>query len=305
MDNKNTNRLNMINTVVTFSDDNPTPTAGIPAYATALGAVKTKRTLINGLNIVAGEASTGVTLDTNVLRKAMQDLALKCAAGTFAFASTTNNETLKVKVNFKEYQLKNEKKEDVDDVCEGIQIATNDNIADVVDYGVATTDPADLLTAIGLYRTASQNPRNKIIAKSQAGADAVRMVGEIISDLFENKMDKMIDTLKGSNRTHWNSYQQAREIIDLGSTTAKARGTVLDELDVPKSNVKFSIFNTGTTNLVMSVITDAKGKFNASGIPAGDYDFKWELAGFVTVTETNVHISAGKELQRKIVMKAV
>jgi hypothetical protein len=48
-----------------------------------------------------------------------------------------------------------------------------------------------------------------------------------------------------------------------------------------------------------------KGKFNAAKLPAGDFDFVFEKENYKTVTETNVHISAGKELKRKIVMDAV
>jgi hypothetical protein len=48
-----------------------------------------------------------------------------------------------------------------------------------------------------------------------------------------------------------------------------------------------------------------KGKFNAAKLPPGNFDFVFEKEGYKTVTETNVKISAGKELKRKIVMDAV
>jgi hypothetical protein len=295
----------MINSTTTYADGNTAATSGISMFATVLGQVKTKMVLINGLNIIAGGTSKGVTLDTNALRTAMESLAAKCAAGTYGFGSSTSNNTLKALVNYKEYQLQGIKKEDVDDVCEKIQQATDTNIAGAMTFGVAATDPADLLIAINLYRTATQNPRNAIIAKSQANDNAVQMVGEIIKDLFEDQLDRMVETLKVSDNAYWKAWKQAREIIDLGSTTGKARGSVKTELDVPLSNVKFSIFNAGTTDLVKFVITDAKGRFNAPGLLPGNYDFKWELAGYITVTESNFKLSAGKEVQRKIVMKAV
>ena len=74
---------------------------------------------------------------------------------------------------------------------------------------------------------------------------------------------------------------------------------------MPLSNVKLSLFKTGTPTLIKSVITDAKGKFNATDLPAGSDDIKWELAGYNTIQELNVKVSAGKELKRKIVMKKV
>ena len=255
------------------------------------------------MNTVAGGTSTGVTLDTNNLRTAMQDLAVKCAAGTFAYASSVSDNTLKAKVNYKGYQLDKIKKEDVDDVCEGIRTATDGVIAAVAGFGVLPADTTDLKTAIDLYRIASQNPRQAIITKSQANKKGTVMIGEVITDLLIAQMDKMVDTLKVSNRGYWDGWKQAREIIDLGSTTAKVRGTVKDELDVPLSNARFSIFKTGTTTLVKMVVTDAKGKFNASGLSPGGFDFKWELTGYVSVDELNVKIAAGKELKRTIVLK--
>ncbi len=59
----------------------------------------------------------------------------------------------------------------------------------------------------------------------------------------------------------------------------------------------------GTDSIVKQVITDAEGKFSAAQLPTGDFDFRWELEGYMTVSEGNVHIAAGKELKRKIVMK--
>jgi hypothetical protein len=40
----------------------------------------------------------------------------------------------------------------------------------------------------------------------------------------------------------------------LGSTTAKVRGTVLDENDVPLKDVSFKILKTGTTEEVAKVL---------------------------------------------------
>ncbi len=301
------NRVNMINAVIVLSDlpGSVTATSGISAYATVLGQVKTKMVLINGANIIGGGSTSGVTLDTKGLRKAMELIAMKCANATIGFANSTHNNTLKALVNISASKLAGTQKEDVDDVCEGIQNATAANIGGAITFGALATDPADLGSAIGLYRTASQKPRNAVISRSQAKKDVSRMVGEVVADLFVGQMDKMVDTLKVSNVGYWKSYKQAREIINLGSTTAKVRGSVKDELDVPKSNVRFSIFKTGTATLVTMVITDAKGKFNATNLPVGDFDFKWELDTYITVTETNVHIAAGKELQRRIVLKKV
>lgn len=69
--------MNMIAAVINFYDVNTAAVAGIPAFATTMTDVKTKKTLIDNLNIVAGGSTEGVTLDTNNIRRAMEALALK------------------------------------------------------------------------------------------------------------------------------------------------------------------------------------------------------------------------------------
>lgn len=303
MKTKNSNRVNMINSTIGYSDANTAATAGIPSYATVLAQVKSKMVLINSLNQIGDGSTKGVTLDTNALRKEMTTLALKCANATLAFANSTHNNTLAALVNYSESQLNRTKKEDIDDVCQAIHDATDSNIADASNFGVTPTDVTDLQAAIDLYRIASQNPRQAIISKSQAKKQVTNMIREVIDELLVAQLDKMVNTLKATNKVFYDGFKQAREILDLGTTTAKVRGTVLDEEDVPLRGVIFSILDTGTEDEVARAKTDIKGKFNASKLPAGLFDFKWELKGYKTVLETEVKISNGKELKRKVVME--
>lgn len=292
----------MINSNITYCDANTAATAGIPSFGTVSGSVKSKMVLINSLNQIAEGTTKGVTLDTKAIRKEMTALALKCANATLAFANSTSNNTLAALVNYSESKLNGLKKEDVDDVCQAIHDATDTNFAGASNFGVVASDVTDLQAAIDLYRTASQNPRQAIITKSQAKKQVATMVREVIDDLLVKQLDKMANTLKLTNKNFVDGYRQSREILDLGTTTAKVRGTVLDDEDVPLKGVIFSILDSGTEDEVASVKTDNKGKFNASKLKAGLFDFKWELNGYKPVIETEVKISNGKELKRKVVM---
>jgi hypothetical protein len=303
MKTESSNRVNMINANITYCDANTTATSGITSFATVLGNVKSKMVLINSLNQIGDGTTTGVTLDTKLLRKAMTGLALKCGNATLAYANSVHNNTLAALVNYTESKLNSLKKEDVDDTCEAIHDATNDNIAAVTPFGATATDVTDLQAAIALYRTASQNPRQAIISRSQAKLQADNMIREVIDDLLAGQLDKMAGTLKLSNPEFYSGYKQSREIIDLGTTTAKIRGTVLDVNDTPLRNVEFTIYKTGTGEVVAETRTDIKGKYGISKLPVGIVDLKWVLSGYKTVTEREVKITAGKELRRKIVME--
>ncbi len=305
MKTEDSNRVNMINANITICDANTAATAGIPSFVIVLGSVKSKMVLINSLNQIGEGGTTGVTLDTNVLRSEMTARAFKCANATLAYANSTNNNTLAALVNYSETKLNSLKKEVVDDVCEAIHDATDANIAGATNFGVNATDVTDLQTAIDLYRTASQNPRQAIISKSQAKKKVTRMIREVLDDLLVAQLDKMVNTLKLTNKDFFDAYKQSREIIDLGSTSAKVRGTVLDINDAPVKGVEFVIRETGTLTKVAETETDIKGKYGVSKLPVGDFDFEWSKDGYKTVTEENVHISAGKDLRRKIVMRSV
>ena len=296
------NRVNMVNSTLGYCNANLSATSGITQFGIVLGGVSAKMVLVNSLNQIASGSSTGVTLDTNLLRSTMTSIALKCGNATLAYANATNNNSLAELVNYTESKLNRAKKEDIDDLCARIHDATAANFAAVEDYGLVAADVTDLQSSIDLYRVASQNPRQAIISKSQANEQIERIVRMVIDDLLVGQLDKMVNTLKMTNVEFWNGYYQAREIIDLGRTTAKIRGTVLDVNDTPLRGVEFSVLRAGTEALVAQGVTDLKGKFNVANLPAGMVDLRWVLAGFVTVEEADVKIVAGKELQRKVVM---
>ena len=302
MDTKNNNRVNMIDTTTGYCDANTGSTSGIPAFALRLADVKTKRVLINALNQIGIGNTKGVTQDTNLLRLTMRKIAMKCANATIAFANFSHNNTLLQAVNFNKSKLDKLSKGDIDDACQAIHDAANDNIADVVNFGIVAGDVTDLQTAITVYRVSSQNPRQAIISKGEAISDSKNLVKEIVRDLFEGQMDKMANTLEETDNTFWKGYFRSRDVVDLGTTFAKVSGTVFTVLDAPLDGVTFSMFETGTENLVKEVKTDVDGKFKTGKVAVGDFDFKWEKNGYQIKTELNVHISAGKEVRRKLVM---
>jgi len=300
MENVESNRVNMIQTTAGYCDGNSGATAGIGAFAGVLGTVKNKLVLINGLDQIGMGTTTGVTMDTNLLRATMSNIGIKCASAVVAFANSTNNNTLKAKVNYTISDLNKMKKDEVDDVCQTIHDETNTNIAGAGPFGIVAGDVTDLQTAIDLYRASIQKPRQAIISRSQAIDQMKEQIGSTVQNLLGGQMDKMVNTLKTANADFYSGYYKAREVIDLGATTGKVRGTVTDVNDVQLANVRFTITKTGTGEVVGQTETDAAGKFGISNLAPGDYDFTWELAGYVTQTETNVHLAAGKELKRRV-----
>lgn len=302
MKTKVSNRVNMIHTTISYCVANTAVTAGIPMVGVVLGQIIAKMELVNSLNQKSIGTSVGVTLDTNGLRQTMVELALKCGCGTLAYANSVKNNTLAAKVNYSETDLDLAKKEEVDDLCQNIHDGAAAHLLAISDFGVLAGDVAQLQSAIDLYRASSQNPRQAIVNRSGAIQQLEGLVREVIGDLLAGQLDNLVNTLKLTQPDFCRGYFLAREIIDLGRTTAKIRGKVLDEQDVPLKEVQFSIYKAGTNELLAKHSTDVKGRFNISNLKAGVVDLFWSKEGYKTVEERGLKIVSGKEVQRKRVV---
>ena len=303
MDNVSSNQTNMIRTTESFSINNATDTSGIPAFAPVVAVVTSKRTLIDQLDQIINGTTKGVTLDTILLRKTMTDIALRCAAATFAYAASQSNNTLKAQVDFTETKLNAKKKDEVDDVCQTIREVTDANIANVSSYGVSAGDTSSLQTAINLYRTSMQNPRQAKITKDEAANEIKKIIRDIIDNSFKDQMDKMVNTLKNSNPRFVSRYFSAREIINLGSTTAKLRGNVFIDADEnPAVNATVILFVTGETTPAYQTKTNTEGYFTLPNLAENDYDLKITLPTFQDYFESAIHIAKGKEIKRQVTL---
>lgn len=273
---------------------------GIPAFATTKTSADTKLVLIDNLTALADSNTTGVTLDTNQLRTTMTLLALKCGNAVSAYAASINDNTLRVAVTYTETQMARFKKEEIDDICEQIHNLANTHAALAGMFGYTPIDVTDLFTAIGLYRTSIQNPRQAIITRSTAIENIKALVRDISDNLFKKQMDKMVNTLKASQPNFVTNYFKARIILDLGSTTAKVRGNIKNEEEIPLPGAKFYITLTGINEKIAETIAEIGGKYSLANILPNDYDLYWEHPFYQTNLESNVHISAGEELTRNI-----
>lgn len=214
---KEINRVNMIRTTCAYCDDNAAATVAIANYAAVVAEIKNKLALIDQLNIVGGGTSTGVTIDANNVRNTMMLLTDKLCNGLQAYGGAMNNNTVIAGAKYNLYLLRRLAKDSVDDVCEGIYNLANANAAALSGYGVSATDISDTLTAIGLYRAAIDNPRQKIIQQKVANEQIPPMIKDVIDNLLVRRLDKLTNTLRLSNPSYVDGYYGARTIIDLGA----------------------------------------------------------------------------------------
>ena len=303
MKNLISNRVNMVRTTLNHIALDPTPVMSIPAFAGVRTTAINKLTLIDQLTQIANRSVRDVTLDTNLIRITMSNIALKVGDAVSAYAASVNNNVLRGKVTFTLPKLNKFKKDEVDDICQTIHDEANTNIAVAGPFGYDATDVTDLQTAIDLYRTSMQSPREFTITKKQANANITLLAREIIDNIFKKQMDKMVNTKKATFPDFVQAYYFAREIINIGSTTAKVRGTLRNPEGTFLVGATFYITKTGETQKVGESLADSLGKYGISHLLADDYDLYWSALGYETLTESNLHIPAGKEFTRNKVLQ--
>ncbi len=305
MKNSTTNLLNMIRATLLYCTNNAAITALIAAFAAAKTAIDNKMVLISQLEQIALGTSIGVTLDTNEIRTAMTNIAFKCCNALTAYAASVNNNTLLLKVNYTASDFTRFKKEEIEAICQTIHNEANTNLVAAGPFGYDATDVSDLQTAINLYGTSIQNPRQSVISKSLALVQIDSMVRDIIDRGFKLGLDKMTNTLKLSHPVFVTGYFKAREILNIGTTSAKIRGSVHNPLGTVLFGVRVYLTQSGQNTVILETTTDLNGKFSINHIPAADYDVHYQFEGYQSFTETDLHIPAGKEFTRNTTLQFI
>jgi len=219
MDKYNSSRTLMLKTTVQLCRKNKPITDTVPAMDPVLQTIETKLILVDNLNQIGTSPTQGVTIDTKLLRKAMTMLTLKSANALAAYASVTKKNELFEKTNHPEAFYNELRKDDADDASHEIHTLGEKHLKEAADYGYNAADLDNLKTAISLYRTAMQDPRQAIITSSQAKKQAKEILKDTINNNLNNQLDKMVNTLQTTQPNFYNKYQQARIIIQIGSRT--------------------------------------------------------------------------------------
>jgi len=166
MNKLNESKLNMYDAVISYCNNNTATVASLPAFQTAFTALQTIVGQIrNTVQMEAGIIS-GIAMDKSQLRVTLCGLAADICAIIFGFASTTNNNELKEKVNFSMTELKRLSDEMLVPTCSNIHDVLNANVAALANYGITAEVASNFQTAMDVYQAKIASPRNAISQRS-------------------------------------------------------------------------------------------------------------------------------------------
>lgn len=219
MTDRQENKFSMYLATQAVLDNNNAVWAGTPAFVTAKGALDDAISGISKARQTQEKQTKGVTEDKSVAKEAAITKAVSVAAGTFAYASVTGNNTLKEQVNYSPTELRQSRDTILADRLRVIFNAASDNAAALVDYGIQAGDLTDLDALITAYEDVLEAPRTAIGERANATSE-LESLFDTADTILKEQLDKLVEIFKASALEFYNQYKSARVIVDLGRRSA-------------------------------------------------------------------------------------
>lgn len=289
MDSKQEAKLSMYDAVLTHCNDNTAIVATVPAFQSSVGSFQDTYEDLQAAAQEEIQAIAGVTVDKAAQRKTLVDLATDISAAIFAFASATNNFILKEQVNLSFSDFNRLKDELLTPACQNVLAAANDNSAALIAYGVTAVKITTFSTAIDDYATAVPGPRNAVSHRSSVST-TIKNLFKTGDEILKEQMDKLVIQFKAGNLGFYNAYKNNRIIIDAGTSTTKAEGTITDSVTGdPLSGVIITV-----DGQVFTATSRPDGAYSLVVPVPGTYTVIFTRAEYQTKQITNVVITLGQ-----------
>lgn len=285
MNNRQESKVNMSRTVEGICLQYSSVYAGNVAFKTAFEAFQGN--IADILSTAQQDASviTGITADKNILKDKLCSKASELANVTFAYASTTGNNTLKEEVNFTYSKLARLREESLAPNCQNIHDKIVENITALADYGITSAMTTELQQLIDRYSAETPKVRTAISNRKATTASMVTLFEEM-DDILKNRMDKIVVIFEAANPEFVAAYNAARRIVEPVTITTQLKGVVTDKLDAKpiKGAVITAVgIENGNTGESFTATTDADGEYHIKPIIYGKYNITVSATGYATL----------------------
>lgn len=205
----------MLLTVEQVCDENESVWSGVAACAAAVTALKGITTAIADARQIQENSHTGVTQDKQVKRENMAAMAVIVKGAIQALATDTQNNELYKSVNYSLSSIMQQPNTVSRDRALLIYNKAASVSPQLTDYGIDSAMLDNFHARIADFSGIMSMPR---IAISTVKASTTE-IGRLFADadlILRRKLDKLMIQFKMSNPAFYNTYLNARQIIDLG-----------------------------------------------------------------------------------------
>ncbi len=213
LDNRQTNRFQMMLSVQSFMDTNQSTWSAIPIVNTFKATLDDQVLGIKEQLQASGTDTRGMTANKNQLKEQIADktAGLSGALASYAAVNHAND------VISNGYLTKTEvaAMRDVN-LPERISVfitMVKDSLTELADYGISEAQVTDLESSVDDFRELVGQPRMIRSQASTAKREANTMINDAIT-LLNDKLDKVLLQFKFTNPTFYDGYERARVIVD-------------------------------------------------------------------------------------------
>jgi len=204
----------------------PNEVSLIPTFATGINRLETISNQIDVISVQQAKNITGVTDDKNAVMEDVIDYMIELSGAVHSYAVSTNNQTLKAKVNYKESTIERMSQPDLITAA-AIVIEEADKIGPALaNEGISTTELNEFRTAFDKFKETSSEPREAIIDRTGYTQQLADLFSEA-SDLKKNTLDRLAIQFKRKAPEFYAKYKSASMVIykrrSKTSTTEKAK----------------------------------------------------------------------------------
>lgn len=189
--------------------------SGMAAFETAFTNFKEQVVELNNLSYEHNLVIQGVSNSKDAVRLKTITKAMEIVGIMRAFASTSDNEELKVKLHITPTSMGKASKLNLVQLIDLILEKSTMHFDELVEYGI-TQAKIDLLQVLrDEVQVAVNTPRSAIIARRSLTLSIEERVIELDKVLRE-QLDMMVEALKNEHPKFYKDYKGARVIIDSG-----------------------------------------------------------------------------------------
>lgn len=245
------NKLSMYLAVQKVCADNSSVWNGVVACVDAVTALQNKISEIVTIRQVQESDTTGIAQDKFSKRELMITNAMFVKGAIQAYATDTNNNELYKNVDYSVTEIKKAADTIARDRALLIYNKGNAIVSSLSGYGVNASVLSSLQSSINDFTGIMVSPRTAKTISKAATLEINELFGET-DIILKKRLDKLMIQFKETNETFYNTYVNAREIIDLGKGS-KTIEVILNAKEVKTINRVIDgskLKNTGRTTLL-------------------------------------------------------
>lgn len=294
MNAKQENKLSMYLVVREICRKNSAAWTSVPAYAEAVALFEDKIELIEDALERQEVRIKGITATKTKLREQLIASALEVCKGIKAYADVIGDETLSDTVNYSFGVMLKTRDTVLVQRCQIIYEKALEHSAALLSFGISEANIGKLQEGIVAFDASVSAPRAAVTNRKNATHDIESLLEEADS-VLNNRLDNIMETLKGTQPTFFDKYFNARKIIDLGRRGTALSVVVKDKKDgklLSKAVVEITLSDELGTRVEKGE-TEKNGEIVFQELVAGVVDIVVTVAGYKRGIEKS-YIRRGK-----------